>query len=138
MQRMGVVERTVAASETRCARDRALDIGPATIDRTFDAKSLCKACGNRRGKAAAGAVRMTGGDAGAFPDPRSFRGHEYVRQDFAGEVTAFDQHCMAAEGKQPLTGGTQFGNRANRHPAQDFRFRQVRSDNLSTGNEQAL
>ena len=131
MQRMGVVERTVAASETRRARDRALDIGARATDGALETRSLSEACGDRRGEGATGTVGVPSSKAGAFPNPGALRCHQHIRHGFSGEVPAFDQHGPATERKQSFAGGLHLGNTADRRAAQDLRFRQIWGHNIS-------
>src|SRR5262249_45750169 len=55
-QWMSVVERPMAAAETRRAGDRALNIVTSAVDRAFDPETLGEAGCNRRGEGTAGAV----------------------------------------------------------------------------------
>src|ERR1700751_1548108 len=48
-ERVGVVERPVAASQARRAGDRALDVGARAVDRLFDVQAFGQARRNRRG-----------------------------------------------------------------------------------------
>src|SRR5204862_2343170 len=61
-QRMRVVERTMTAAQSGRADNGTLDVGSGTVDRTFDILTLRKACRDRRGQRATGAVGVARGD----------------------------------------------------------------------------
>src|ERR1700730_18363772 len=69
VERVGVVERPMAASKARRGGDRALDVGVGPLDRSFDAQPLGQARSNRRGESAAGPMSMAGRGARGLPRP---------------------------------------------------------------------
>ena len=101
---MSVVEWPVAAAEPRCAGDRPLNVFSGTVDSFRDAETLGEAGCDRRGKGAAGAVRVAGRDPPGFPDPDLASGDENIRYGFPGEMAALDQRRSAAEAEQGLAG----------------------------------
>ena len=76
---MRVIEWPVTAAESRRAGDRTLDVMSGTIDRALNVETLGEAGCDRRGKGAAGAVRVAGRNPPAFPDPDTAGGDEDIR-----------------------------------------------------------
>ena len=100
-QRVGVVERAVAAAEAGRACDRAAHIVARAVDRRLDRQALRQAGGDRRGQRAAGAVRVPAVDPRALARRADAAGgRQHVVDRVAREVPALEQHRAAAELQQ--------------------------------------
>src|SRR3569832_1054749 len=94
---MHVVERPVAATETRRTADRLGEIGAGAAHRGERRHALAESDGDCRRKRAAGAMRAARLDARALDDHDLTLADEDVAHDGTRQMSALDQGIAAAK-----------------------------------------